>query len=87
MFGREQPGVEDGEVGWDDGEEQEKDSYDLGDVQAVVSIQEISQDGECDKCSADYDAGYGLCPGFVIIGKHLGTPFFVLDSGVIALPI
>jgi hypothetical protein len=87
VLGREQPRIDDGEVGWDDGEEEEEDSYDLRDVQAVVNLEKVCQNRQCNKGGADDDAGYSLCPGLVIIGKHLGTPFFVLSSGVVIQPV
>jgi hypothetical protein len=87
MFGGEQPGIEDSEVGWDDGEEEEEDSYDLGDVQAVVSLEKVCQDRQCNKSGADDDACYRLCPWFVIVRKHLGSPSFYSITASLPPPV
>src|SRR5271170_5914474 len=48
VLGREEPGVEDGEIGGDDGEEEEEDANDLGDVKGFVSFQEVGENSEDD---------------------------------------
>ena len=49
-------------------------------MKRIVDIKEISKDDETYESGADDDAGYGLSPGFVIIGKHLESPFLLQDS-------
>jgi hypothetical protein len=71
------PGVEDGEVGRDDGEEEKEDSDDLRDVERAVSLQVVGEDSQGDERSADDDTRYRLGPGLVMVGKHRGTPFSI----------
>jgi hypothetical protein len=55
MFGREKPGIEDGQVWRDDGEEEEEEANDLGDVEGVVDFEKISQNGQDNNgCADDY---------------------------------
>ena len=78
MFGREQPGVENREVWRNDGEEEEEDAYDLGNVKGVVSFEKVGQDDEAENGCADDHTSYGFGPGFISIRKireirkHLG---------------
>jgi hypothetical protein len=73
VFGRENPRIENGEIGWDDGEEEEKDSDDLWNVKRVMGLQEVGEDDKANHGCAYNDAGYCLCPGFAIAGKHKGS--------------
>ena len=72
--GREEPGIDDGEIGGDDGEEEEDEADDLRDVEGVVSLENESENDQGDDGEADDDARDCLCPGFVIVGKHAGLP-------------
>jgi hypothetical protein len=73
--GGKYPGVEDGEVGRDDGEEEQDDTDDLGNVKHVAALEKERQADQRDNRHADDGACKGLCPGFVVIGKHSGTAF------------
>jgi hypothetical protein len=84
VVGWQEPGIEDGEIGGDDGEEEEQEADDLRDVEGVVGIENEGETGEGDDGETDNDARYGLGPGFVIAGKHLGSPFR-LDN-LVAVP-
>ena len=82
MLGAEEPGIEDGEVGWNDGEEEEKETDDLGDVKGVVRIENKGQGDQTNDGEADDDAGDGFGPWLVSVGKlwewvrkHLGCSF------------
>jgi hypothetical protein len=81
VFGAKEPGIEDGEVGWNDGEEEKEEADDLGDVKGAVSVENEGQNDQSDDGEADDDAGYGFGPGLVSVGKfwevrkHLGCSF------------
>jgi hypothetical protein len=45
LFVREQPGVDDSQIGWDDGEEEKDDSDDFWYAQGVVNVEEVRKDG------------------------------------------
>ena len=75
LFAGEKPWVEDGEVWRDDGEEEQEEADDLGDVEGVVGLENEGQNDQTDDGGADDDAGYGLCPRFLIAGKHFESPF------------
>lgn len=70
--GWDEPGIDDGEVGGDDGEEEEEEADDFGNVEGVVGLENEGEDDQSDDGEADDDAGYSLGPGFAIAGKHLG---------------
>ena len=44
--GREEPGIDDGEIGGDDGEEEEDEADDLRDVEGVVSLENESENDQ-----------------------------------------
>jgi hypothetical protein len=76
--GWEEPGIDDSQVGGDDGEEEKEEADDLRDVEGVVGLENESEDDEGDDGEADDDACYGFGPGFVIVGKHAGSPLVLL---------
>ncbi len=65
---------EDSEVGWDDGEEQEEDAGDLGDVELVVVVEVVGAEDGGEEGQGDDDSGNGPSPGTVIKRKHGDTP-------------
>jgi hypothetical protein len=77
--GRKEPGIDDGEVGGDDGEEEEHEADDLGDVEGVVGLESEGENDEGEDGETDYDTCNSFGPGFVIAGKHAGLPFILLD--------
>jgi len=46
-------------------------------MKGIVDIKEISKDDKTYESGADDDAGYCLSPGFVVVGKHLESPFIL----------
>jgi hypothetical protein len=85
--GREEPGIEDGEVGGDDREEEEQEADDLRDVEVVVGFENEGEDDQGGNGEADNDACDGLGPGFVIVGKHAGLPFILPDIRCCEVPV
>jgi hypothetical protein len=75
VWGGKYPGIEHGEIWWDDGEEEQEDADHLWDVKHVSALKKERQADQRNDRHADHDACKGLCPGFVVIGKHLGTAF------------
>jgi hypothetical protein len=70
--GWEEPGIDDGQVGGDDGEEEKEEADNLRDVEGVVGLENEGEDDQADDGETDDNAGYGFGPGFAIAGKHLG---------------
>ena len=68
VFVGKEPGIDDGQVRRDYGEEEKEDTYDFGDVEGVVGLENEGQNDQTDDGSADHDAGYGLRPRFLIAG-------------------
>jgi hypothetical protein len=87
LFGWDQPGIEDGQVGWHDGEEEEEEADDLRDAEGVVGVEYEGQDDEAGNGRADDDACYGLRPWFVTVGKHLDHLFAITDNEVLQAPL
>jgi hypothetical protein len=75
LFAGKQPGVQDGEVGRHDGEEEQEDADDFRDVEGVIRLENKGQNNQTEDGSADDDTGYGLRPRFLIAGKHFESPF------------
>jgi len=78
VLGRQYPGIEDGEVGWDDGEEEKEDADHLGNVKHVAALEKECQTDQSNNCYADDGSSECLSPGFIVIGKHVGPPFVTL---------
>jgi len=78
MASRQDPGIEHGEVGWDDGEEEQEDANHLRDVEHIAALKKQRQADQCNNRYADDGACKGLCPGFVVIRKHSEPPFVTL---------
>jgi hypothetical protein len=79
MLAGDQPGIDHGEVGWDDRQEEKYDSDDLGDVKHIPCLEEVGQSGKGNNSQADDGTCHALCPGFVIVGKHSVPPFVTLE--------
>jgi hypothetical protein len=77
MFGWKNPRIEDGEIGRNDGQEEEKNTDDLRDVKGVMTLEEVSEDNKAEDSRTYNDAGYGLRPGLAVAGKHQASPFFL----------
>jgi hypothetical protein len=67
----EQPRIKYSEIWRDDREEEKEDSDDLGDVEHVPGLQEVSETGQCDDGQADDGTREALCPRFVVVRKHV----------------
>jgi hypothetical protein len=89
VLGGQDPGIEDGQVWGNDGEEEQEDADHLWDVKHVSTFKKEGQADQRNDRHADHDACKGLCPGFVVIGKHFETAFrhaLIADSANNARP-